>query len=212
VWQELWPGRDANLTRARCGLITLAVGRGAPGAPQDFDVLVWLDRDISWPAGTLAQLIRHAAETRGIVGVPYPFRTRGAPGYSCRGLRTEHLVALQRGQTQLVPVTAVSGGFCAFWIPALRQGILHLQDTQDADLRIQRCRGAGNLEWYWDICRSITLPGPAETPGEFLSNDWATCYRLGSVGVPIHALLRSGMRHVGDYAFDDRDAMRIGPR
>lgn len=206
-WRWMCPPRDAELSRARSTLLTLALGEGADTAPAPQDVLVWLDRDMQWAPGDLVGLVEKCRQTKGVVGVPYPFRTENTSGFSWSPI-DPHL-EYRLGVDQLHPAKYVGGGFCAFWMPTVREAVGKLLESEDMDLRVHRCRGRPPLTWFYDLCRPISKPFDDDSSMyQYLSNDWSVMERLRSCGVSIHGWSGPFLTHHGDHAYTYRDAIK----
>jgi hypothetical protein len=204
------PAKDALLSRVRSTLLTIGLGEGVePGSVEPSDCLIWVDHDVTWAPGDLIDLAERCRRTQGVVAALYPFRVKGAKGFPWRPLPQADgtMPEAWLGDDQLVPAEYVGGGFTAFWLPAVRAAIAKLCVSEDPSLKVSKCRGAGGVKWFWDICRPSSVPAP-DGLCDYESEDWATCRRLRACGVPIHGWMRPKLGHIGEYAFTYEDALR----
>jgi hypothetical protein len=202
------PGSDALLSRLRSYLVSLAIDGG-------YDVLVWVDHDLVWAPGDVADLAVRCAQVEATVGGLFPFRSetmrgRGFPWRANPGMLPSdlHLTA-----DELVECECVSGGFVAFWVPALRRMIEILKDSPNPSLKVTKCR-ANPSGYFWDVCRPVSIPyGDGSTGRDglsnYLSDDWGLIRRLAAVDVQCFAWTRPWLGHVGRKVFWPSDALGL---
>jgi hypothetical protein len=195
-WIVTCPSKDALLSRVRSFLITNALDK-------NIDVQIWLDHDIVWEVGELANLARRCIISKGVVGGLYPFRAQNSPGFPWRSFESK---TISMGTDQLIEAEYIGGGFCAFHIPTIEQNLDLLILSQDANLHLSKCR-ISETEWFYDFCRPISIEN-----GEFcdyLSDDWALNYRLRATGIKCFAWTRPLLTHIGDYGYTIKDALNV---
>jgi len=204
------PFSDALLSRVRSCLATQAVENG-------YDVMIWIDRDQVWAPGDVADLALRCAQVEGVVGALFPYRSeemRGK-GFPWRSLPGTTPADLRLGMDELLECESVSGGFVAFWVPAIRFMIERLSAATfvDPDMRVRRCK-ANPVGCFWDVCRPVSIPygdGSTERDGlfQYSSDDWILEHRLRFCGTKVYAWLRPLLRHVGDKEYSVADALGL---
>ena len=199
--------RDGLLERLRGQLCSEASTAG-------MDVLIWIDHDIAWRTGDVLGLARKCAEVKGTVGGFFPYRDRcmRGKGFPVRQLAGSPPINFGfLGRDVLHEVEYVSGGFVAFWVPAIAATIEKLRDHTNPNLCVRRCEGGGEMTWH-DICRTVNVPSLSGKDGIWthLSEDWALIWRMHeAVGAKCYAWMKPLLRHVGKYAFSVADALGL---
>ena len=214
AWMERIPARDALLSRVRNTLLSEGLDGGA-------DVQVWLDHDIQFQPGALSGLVLRCIETKGIVGGLYPYRSKGSLGFPVRwkhGVGQVHLAIavpesiqepVRPDAGELIECEAAGGGFVAFYLPALREGLPRLLDHADPHMRVTRYTRGRQGGHAWDLCRPFTLTR-ADGVSEYVSEDWAACLRMGAVGMRSYAWTGPYLIHYGELGFTPEEAMGRG--
>jgi len=206
-WDVVFPASDALVSRLRSEIVTRAIQGG-------HDVLVWIDHDMVWTPGELAELVRRCAEVEGVVAGLVPFRAEWmfGRGFAWRPAPGVSEFEAQVGVDRLVPAETVAGSFVAFWVPALARMVEALEKSDDPSLKVSRCRSAVG-GFFWDVCRPVVVPYP--DGGElqnYLSEDWALMRRLAACGTKAFTWTKPFIRHVGRKSYGAGDALGIpGP-
>ena len=200
------PVADALLSRVRSLLVTQAIDAG-------YDVLIWIDHDMVWSAGDVADLALRCAQVEGVVGGLFPYRAEGMRGFPWRALPGTTGADVRLGMDELLEAEFVSGGFVAFWVPALRRMVEALKDSWDPALKVTKCR-ANPCGYFWDVCRPVAVPyedGSTEKDGlsNYVSEDWILVARLRATGTKCYAWMRPLLRHVGRKCFSVADALGL---
>ena len=157
------------------------------------DVLVMIDEDIHWSPGDVARLAAHAFKARGIVGGLVSKRAfgKGLGGRPPEGYRWE----LGKDELHALPEHSyVGGAFTAIHrdvIAAVAEGMPAVFDGD-------------RPRWH-----PVFLPMVVEHPDhglEYLSEDWAFCYRARRAGFPVYAATGPWLTHIGTHGYTLHDA------
>jgi hypothetical protein len=189
------PG-DALVSRSRSIVLSEFLAGGD-------DVLFMLDHDLDWPESMLVETCLQAAAEQAIVGGFYSVRARGV-GFSGR-LRDEGVV-VRPGDDRLYEAEFLGGGFMAVPRAAIERihaaGLRHRDEPAGRrDLALHSCVYNNDVE-FWDFCRPLTVES-RRWPGkhEYLSEDWALCYRAADAGVRTLYWAKPVLLHLGTYGY-----------
>lgn len=148
------------------------------------DVMVMIDHDMTWAPGDLEHLTNACLETGGVVAGIYSKRSFGK-GVAVRFSQPGDW---QQGSDQLAPCDYVSTGFMA----------IHRKVLETLAEKLPKTLG----DFY-----PFFLPVLAERKfgdqeaTEYLSEDWAFCYRAIEAGFTIHADMKPYLVHCGEYGY-----------
>lgn len=184
MWPEmrLWDmSKDALISRSRSKVATMFLEEGYG------DVLVMVDHDIGWEAGSLEHLVRVCRELKAVVGGVFPKRGFGI-GVPIRfGNYGDYVVPSDR----VVECTAVATGFIAIHRDILEAMAPTLPMTT-AGYRtffVQSARDVGREDGKWDD----------------LSEDYDFCTKARELGFRVFADLRPELTHWGSHLYTMRD-------
>ena len=201
---------DALLSRLRGKLLTDAATGKVP-----CDVIVWIDHDIVWAPGLLAELAKHCHEEQAIIGAPFPYRARHmrGKGFPLR-IQPGKPIELRLGEDKLHEVEFMSGGFLAFPVPVLAATFKALEEHKDTDLRMRKCAlSDAPTDWFYDFCRPVAVrygDGRTEKEGlwNYMSDDWVAIWRcVQATGCKCLCWSKPQLQHIGKYAFTVEDAV-----
>jgi hypothetical protein len=148
------------------------------------EVLLMVDRDITWRSGDLEYLAWAAADTKSIVGGVYAKRGYGA-GTAIR---------FREGQSfddDLIEADYASTGFFAVHrsvLEAMAQTLVPCLDSL-TDRSID----------FWPFFMPMVQETRLGT--EYLSEDWAFCERAKELGFKVYAAMRPTLVHYGEIGF-----------
>ena len=190
---SIQPG-ESLLDRARSRVASQFLK--APRA-QAGDVLLFVDADISWQSGDLGHIARRALERNAIVGGIYSKRVFGEGP----ALRFGNGAAgrWQIGDDALISCEYVSTGFIAIPRTVLEAVAESLPQVWGG---------------YWPIFLPMVVPAEhdGEQGHEYLSEDWAACYRARQQGFGVYASTYPRLVHHGNYSYRLTDARYRPPQ
>lgn len=190
----LWPNEDALICRARSMMAHVAM------SCHDADVWMQVDHDIGYRPGDLVGICRKALETKGVVGGLYPFKRPGSlvfPWRPAPSVPKEMTI----GKDELLSALMVNTGFMAVHVPTLRDAVEKLKTATDPDLRLHLCTTDGENGW-WDPFRTVVRAAEAGKKfDDYQSEDWAFCWRMREMGVPVHAWTKPFLSHYGSFPY-----------
>jgi hypothetical protein len=182
---------------------------------DDCDVMVMVDRDIIWEPGNVSYMAEAAAEKGALVGGLYPCRAY-AQGVASR-LAAEGVNFVQGGSA-FHAAEYLATGFLAIPRSALVRMLTALGGGVTPEDAIRQCRGLGAGDpAFYDFFRPISvpatklatpLPPESEADFEYLSEDFAFCYRAANAGVPRLLWEFPRLKHIGRVPLSPADGQR----
>ena len=210
---------DALISRARSRAATLFLDQ------SECEVLVMIDRDISWKRGDAMHIAALAAERNAIVGGLYACRAYGQ-GMASR--LKEDGAFFTAGGDKVHVAEHVATGFMAIPKTAFKAvyekfcwdkgaGITSGESNPiREDLQIKRCAGLSPGDPpFLDFFRPVSVQAThkdAGAPYEYLSEDWAFCLRARAADVPCLITEKPELLHWGrvPVRLQDGNRPRVG--
>jgi len=163
------------------------------------DAIVTVDHDVSWVPGDAYKIAERAMELDAVVGGLYSKRQEGG-GWASRFL-PKATGSFKIPSDAMLDTLYAGSGFMAISKTAVRK---ILEDPEKHLLT--RCWN-GYYE-YWDLYHTMAVPHTADpSKMEYLSEDWAFCFRARLAGVPILTDLRARIKHYGERFYTAADGI-----
>lgn len=165
-------------------------------ANSKYDVIVTLDHDLSWTPGNAERVAEKALELGTIVGGLYSKRQKGR-GWGSRLMSgtTDFKIPSDR----VIDADYLGSGFMA--IPQI---VVRKMLEDPAKHGLTKCQNDKVV--FWDFYHTITVPHVnISDTSEYLSEDWAFCYRAKLAGFQPKIDLIPKIYHFGDVGFHAGD-------
>ncbi len=217
---------DALISRSRSKALSVFL-------ESKHDVCFMVDHDIEWVPGALLQTAVRAAARQCLVGGLYPCRGIG------RGLATRmksNMTKFKTGDDLLLDAEYLATGFIAiprvvaeevlkYGLAVDPRGEAEANVTGEAYERalssqLHHCLyndGTAFFDFFRPICVKRTVQAVSARldlpPYEYLSEDWAFCYRARAANAnrPIYAWTAPWLVHHGSYGYTLFDAYKAQP-
>lgn len=213
VLQELLAGAQRDdVTFAYSGIQDDAlISRSRSRAASKFlagpaDVLFMLDHDVAFQPGNLIETALRAHKQQAVVGGFYSNRAY-RQGHASRFF-AKKTVAVP-GEDRLLEAEYVATGFLAVPRAVVDNVHTRLLNHPDPDLCVRECAETLQGGVFRDSFRCISIPSEL-VPGkyEYLSEDWAFCYRARKVGAQCFLWTKPILTHFGRHGFTVEDGIR----